>query len=412
MTKLFLFIITISFFSFAFAQDKNQLQLGSDRLISEYQHLIKGKSIGLVTNHTGLLSNGKHIADVLNGIEGVKLVALFGPEHGVRGDAPAGEKITDSFDAQTGAHVYSLYGKYRKPTDEMLQGIDLLIYDIQDIGARFYTYISTLFYIVQTSAEKDIPLLVLDRPNPIDGISVDGPVRAEDQQSFVGIAPIPTMHGMTIGELAKLFAGEEYIGKGLKPNLTVIEMKNWKRDSYFDDYNLPWTPPSPNIPDLETAIVYPGICLIEGVNVSEGRGTYHPFLTIGAPYINSDELISKLNEYGHDGLKLEKIDFTPVSIEAMATSPKNKDEECYGIKLSVIDRKKFQRVEFGVKLVSALHQLYGTKLKFRDAGFDRLAGDKKIREMIMSDFSPEQIFEYWRNDLNKFLTIREKYLLY
>ncbi len=409
--KLFLILFVLSFFS-VFGQDQDQLQLGADRLISNYQNLIKGKSIGLVTNHTGLLSNGKHIADVLNNIKDVKLVALFGPEHGVRGNAPAGEKITDSFDPQTGAKVFSLYGKYHKPNDEMLEGIDLLIYDIQDVGARFYTYISTLFYIVQTSAEKNIPLLVLDRPNPIDGISIDGPVRTEDQQSFVGIAPIPIMHGMTIGELAILFAGEEFIGKGLKPDLTVIEMKNWKRDTYFDNYDLKWTPPSPNIPDLETAIVYPGMCLIEGINVSEGRGTYHPFLTIGAPYINADELIKKLDEFGHEGLQLQKTSFTPVSIEGMATSPKNKDEKCFGIKLKVTDRKIFRRVQFGIKLVSALHQLYGTKLKFRDAGFDRLAGDKKIKEMILNNSTPNQIVKYWQNDLEKFLTIRKKYLLY
>jgi len=410
--KTFLLLIIFSFFLSVSAQNIKDLQLGSDRLITEFQSFIIGKNIGLVTNHTGLLTNGKHIADVLNDMDGVKLIALFGPEHGVRGDAPAGEKIIDSIDPQTGVPVYSLYGKNRKPTEEMLNGIDLLIFDIQDVGARFYTYISTLFYMVQTSAEENIPLIILDRPNPINGISVDGPIRTAEQHSFVGIAPIPIMHGMTIGELAKMFAGEEFIGKELKPDLTIIEMKNWKRDSYFDNYNLTWNPPSPNIPEPETAIVYPGMCLVEGVNVSEGRGNYHPFLNIGAPYINSTELIKKLEEFGSVGLKITETSFTPVAISGMASSPKYENTKCYGINIKVIDRRKFNPVEFGIKLISALHYLYPEELKFRESAFDRLAGDKKIREMILNDAHPDTIIKYWQKDLTDFLTIRNKYLIY
>lgn len=410
--KIFLLLIIFSFFPLVNAQNDNHLVLGSDRLISEFRHLINGKNIGLVTNHTGLLTNGKHIADVLKAMDSVNLVALFGPEHGVRGNAPAGEHITDFIDPKTGVPVYSLYGKNRKPTEEMLNGIDILIFDIQDVGARFYTYISTLFYIVQVSAEKNIPLLVLDRPNPINGISVDGPIRTKEQHSFVGIAPIPIMHGMTIGELAKMFAGEKFIGEGLKLDLTIIEMKNWKRNSYFDDYNLSWNPPSPNIPELETSIVYPGICLVEGVNVSEGRGTYNPFLTIGSPYIKPNDLIKKLDEFGDAGLEITETSFTPVSISGMASSPKYENIICNGLKIKVIDRRAFKPVEFGIKLISALHFLYEDKLTFRESAFDRLVGDKKIREMILNDTTPDKIIQYWQNDLISFLKIREKYLLY
>jgi len=410
--KKFLLLMIFSLFSSVNAQSTNNIQLGSDRLISEFQNLVIGKNIGLVTNHTGSLTSGKHIADIFYKMDGVKLVALFGPEHGVRGNSPAGEKIIDSIDPQTGVPVYSLYGKNRKPTEEMLNGIDLLIFDIQDVGARFYTYISTLFYMVQTSAEQNIPLIVLDRPNPINGISVDGPIRTAEQHSFVGIAPIPIMHGMTIGELAKMFAGEEFIGKELKPQLTIIEMKNWVRDSYFDNYNLTWNPPSPNIPDLETAIVYPGMCLVEGVNVSEGRGTQQPFLNIGAPYINSTELIKKLEEFGSGGLRITETSFTPVAISGIASSPKYENTQCTGIKIEVIDRRKFKPVEFGIKLISALHYLYPEELKFRESAFDRLAGDKKIREMILNDVHPDTIIKYWQKDLTDFLTIRKKYLIY
>jgi uncharacterized protein YbbC (DUF1343 family) len=345
-------------------------------------------------------------------MKGIKITALFGPEHGIRGNAPAGKAVGSSVDAKTGIPVYSLFGKNKKPTAEMLKNVDVLIYDIQDVGARFYTYISTLFYLVQAGAENHIPVIVLDRPNPIDGINVEGPIRKDDEASFVGIAPIPIMHGMTVGELAKLYAGEGYIGKNLKPDITVIKMKNWNRKFYLDHYSLPWIDPSPNIPNLETAIVYPGLCLIEGTNVSEGRGTHHPFINIGAPYINSDSLINKLKEFNVKGIELKPIKFTPVDIPKMSTNPKYKNESCSGITIHVTDRQQFKAVHFGIKLVCALHTLYPSQFKFRDAGFDRLSGDKSIREKILAGETPEKIISSWQKELKEFLSIRKKYLLY
>ena len=227
-------------------QNKNEFRFGADQLLSENFHLIKNKKLGIVTNHTAVLSNGVHLVDTLNSIKDTKIVALFGPEHGIRGDNSAGETISHGVDSKTGIPVYSLYGKDRKPTKEMLKDVDVLIFDIQDVGARFYTYISTLFYTVQAAAENNIPLIVLDRPNPISGIYVDGPIRKPELSSFVGIAPLPIAHGMTIGELAKYFAGEKLIGENLIVDLKVIKMKNWDRNLFYDSFVSEWIKPSPN----------------------------------------------------------------------------------------------------------------------------------------------------------------------
>ncbi len=416
MNRFFLFIFSLAlFFTSSFPQEqtsKEKLIPGADRLVDEYFYLIKGKRIGLVTNESGVLLNGTPLVDTLAAMKDTKVTALFGPEHGIRSDAPAGQSVGNTVDAKTGIPVYSLYGPNKKPTAEMLKNVDVLVYDIQDVGARFYTFISTLFYTVQAGAENNIPVIVLDRPDPINGISVEGPIRKEDESSFVGIAPIPIRTGMTIGELAEIYAGERYIGKNLKADLTVVKMKNWNRQFYFDHYDLPWIKPSPNIPDLGTAIVYPGICLIEGTNVSEGRGTLHPFLTIGAPYVNSVSLIKKLKEYGINGVELKPISFTPVDIPKMVTNPKYKDQNCSGISIHIVDRDKFNSVDFGITLVCALHSLYPDQFKFRDAVFDRLSGDKSIRQKVLSGSSPDSIINSWQNELKEFLKIREKYILY
>ncbi len=409
---LLAFFICSSFISAQENYNSTTIVFGADRLISEYSNLISGKRIGIVTNQTALLSNGIHLVDTLFNDKRFKVTTLFGPEHGIRGEAPAGEKVSSNVDSKTGLQIYSLYGKINKPTKEMLKNVDVLIYDIQDVGARFYTYISTLFYTIQAGAENNIPVMVLDRPDPINGVYVEGPIRKEDQKSFVGIAPIPIAYGMTPGELAKYFVGEKLIGNDLKPNLTVIKMKNWERNSFYDDYDNIWVIPSPNIPDENTAIAYPGMCLIEGTNVSEGRGTYHPFLTIGAPYINSEKLIDTLQKLGDIGVEFKPIMFTPFSISNMSTSPKYKFEKCFGIKLEITNRQKFNSVEFGINLLCTLKKLYPDNFKFRNSSIDRLSGDKKIREMIEAGKTPEEIISSWQNELNDFKQVRKKYLLY
>lgn len=385
---------------------------GADVLLRDHLDLLRGKRVGIVTNHSAILSNGVHLVDTLSKLSSLKVTVLFGPEHGIRGDAPDGTSITNSKDTKTGIQVYSLYGKINKPTKQMLQDVDVLIYDIQDVGARFYTFISTLFYTVQAAAENNIPVFVLDRPNPITGIKVEGPVRKEELKSFVGIAPIPVMHGMTIGELAKMFNESGMIGKNLQADLTVIKMENWQRDLYFDQTGLQWLKPSPNIPNLETAIVYPGMCLIEGTNISEGRGTYSPFLTIGAPFINSKELISQLKGLSVKGIEFDAVDFSPVEIANMASKPKFENNVCHGIKISLKDRKNFEPVEFGIKLLCSIQKLYPLEFKISEGRFDRLVGDKTIREKILSGISSDEIISNWQKELNDFKEFRKKYLLY
>ena len=386
--------------------------VGADLLVSEKFKLIENKNIGIITNHSAILNNGVHLVDTLNNLNNVKIIALFGPEHGIRGNAPDGQAIKDGVDVKTKIPVYSLYGKNRKPTKEMLNGIDVLIFDIQDIGARYYTFISTLYYALISAAENNIPIIVLDRPNPIGGIIVDGPIRKEEFKSFVAIAPIPIQHGMTIGELATMFNEEGWLGNGLKAKLTVVKMKGWQRNLFFDQCNLPWINPSPNIPSLNTAILYPGMCLLEGVNVSEGRGTYSPFLTFGAPYINSNQLLTELNKIPHHGLELSKISFTPISIKNMSTNPKYKDIQCNGIKINVVNKKDVKALRFGIQVLYFIHKLYPDDFRFRKNWLDKLFGDTYLTSMIKNNSAPDQIFEMWNSDINKFKKLRKKYLLY
>lgn len=387
----------------------NELLTGADIFVKNHLDLIKGKRVGIVTNHTAILKNGVHIADTLNSIDEISITALFGPEHGIRGMAPAGKKIESGIDMQTGIPVFSLYGKDRKPTKEMLKNVDIILYDIQDVGVRFYTYISTLFYVLEAAAENNIPVIVLDRPNPVDGVTIEGPVLDESLKSFVGIAHIPVRYAMTPGELAEYFSNE-ILPDTLKPDLRVIKMQGWKRDSYHNEYDYKWIPPSPNIPDIQSALVYPGTCLLEGTNISEGRGTENPFRTIGAPFINSEELLDELMKRDIRGAELKPVSFTPVAIQGVVESPKYRDEVCNGISIKVKD-KSFRPFEFAIKLISSLVKLYPDDFKF-NSYFDRLSGDKNLKEQILQGKSFEEISRQWQKELEEFKSIRNKYLLY
>lgn len=386
--------------------------VGADVLISDQYDLIRGKKLAIVTNHTALLSNGIHLVDTLFNRADVTITGLFGPEHGIRGDAPDGLTIQDGFDSKTGLPVYSLYGKIRKPTREMLGEAEIILFDIQDIGARFYTFISTMYYTIEAAAEYNIPILILDRPNPISGKKVEGPIRSDDLKSFVAIAPIPIVHGMTVGELAMMFNEELMIESKTEAKLDVIRMRGWQREYYYDDCNLNWVNPSPNMNSLQTAILYPGMCLIEGINVSEGRGTYMPFLKIGAPYINSDELISELSKMEIEGIEINPVSFSPKSIDKMSVHPKYKNEICNGIELEVIDRNKFESLNFGVILVSVIHKLYPHEFEFRKNRLDKLFGQTYLKTMISENSDPYDIIDKWHDDVMNFIELRKKYLLY
>jgi len=387
-----------------------QIIYGADLLFSENQNLISGKKVGVVCNHTALLSNGKPLVDALLEQKNVIVSAIFTPEHGFKGVEEAGEKIDYKNNLYKEIPIISLYGKDRKPSKDNLTDVDLLIFDIQDVGARFYTYIATMYYVLESAGENNIPVIILDRPNPIGGKYIDGPVLDPKFKSFVGIAQIPITHGMTIGELANYFIGEKVVPTWKNVSLKVIHCKNWKREIPNQFYSN-WNSPSPNINSLETALVYPGICLLEGTNISEGRGTRFPFLQFGAPFINADDVIEKLKIFSFAGIEMQSVSFIPDDIEAMATNPKFKGQSCYGIKIKITDPTKFEPVKFGTKLLFVLVKLYGNKIKFND-GFDRLAGNSYLKKALLQKVAPEKIIASWQKDLIKFEKKRIKYLLY
>ncbi|HPN37712.1 MAG TPA: DUF1343 domain-containing protein [Melioribacteraceae bacterium] len=415
MFRILFFIVFISYLnliSCAVNENLSEVKCGADILLKDRLNILEGKNIGIVTNHTAILKNGTHLVDTLSGIKNFKILALFGPEHGIRGDAPDGHSITDGKDPKTGIPVYSLYGKINKPTKEMLKDINLLIFDIQDIGARFYTFISTLFYTLQAGAENNIPVIVLDRPNPIGGINVSGNITEKNYLSFVGIAPIPIQHGLTIGELANFFNQEGLLGKDLKADLQIIKIENWNRKDLFSDTDLKWINPSPNMVNLDAAMVYPGLCLLEGTNISEGRGTDKPFLTFGAPYINNKELIQNLEKYKFEGIKFLPVEYTPVDIPNMASNPKYKDNKCFGIQLAIDKSKNFDAVKLGITIIYEVNKLYPEKFEFRKKSIDRLYGSSILEEYIRSGKSLDDIFSTWSPELENFTKNRNKYLLY
>ncbi len=405
-------IIVLNFLLLSFLLSQNRVKIGAEVLLEKHLDLIKSKRVGIVTNHTGILPDGRHIVDVLNELPDVQVVALFGPEHGIRGEVPDGKSIAHGVDTKTGIPVYSLYGEVKKPTPEMLKNIDVLIFDIQDVGARFYTYISTMSYCMEACAEQGKKFIVLDRPNPIRGVYVDGPILEPKFRSFVGLHTIPVAHGMTVGELAKMFNEEGWLENGVKADLTVIKMENYSRKMWFNQTGLPWVKPSPNMMTLETAIVYTATCFIEGTNVSEGRGTQHPFEWIGAPWIDAKKLADELNSFKLSGVKFEPIEFIPVDIENVTVDPKYEGEKCYGVYLKVYDRDKFEPVKTAVYILYALKKLFPHDFKWRTAGQDRLWGTDKVRLMLDEGKKPEEIINLWRDGLGNFLKIRQKYLLY
>ena len=355
---------------------EHQVQTGLDVLINEKLEIIKGQKVGLVTNHTGVDRSGKPNYEILMQLSDVDLKAIFAPEHGFFGNVSRGQKVDDL--KQDGLPViYSLYGKTDKPTPDMFEGLDVIIYDIQDIGARFYTYISTLGLVMEAAAEADIPVIVLDRPNPLNGITIEGPVLDINYKSFVGMYPIPIRYLLTIGELAKMIIGEKWIEH--VPKLTVIEMAGWERTMYYDDTGLSWISPSPNIPDLETAILYPGMCLFEGTNVSEGRGTNYPFQYIGAPWIDSSKIIKAIEGKYIPGVVFEPISFIPISIPGKSLKPKFENEKCYGIKIILIENKIYKSVDTAVQLLKIIQELYPEKFQWNDFIY-KLWGNEMILE--------------------------------
>jgi len=358
--------------------DKIPVRTGLDILLDSKIDLITGKMIALVTNQTGIDQNGNPNYKRLMSMDEIKLKVVFSPEHGLFGEAD--KEITYANQIEDLPKVYSLYGSTRKPTKEMLDGIDMIIYDIQDIGARFYTYISTLGLVMEAAAELNIPIIVLDRPNPIRSDIVEGPILDLKYQSFIGKYPIPIRYGLTIGELAEKIIQEKWIR--LAPKLTVIPMEGWNVSLWYDETTLPWVKPSPNIPNLETALIYPGMCLLEGTNISEGRGTAHPFKWFGAPWIDSKNLSKELNKLKLSGVVFVPKSFAPISIPGVADKPKYENQLCHGIEIRIIDRNKYNSVKTGISILKKINKLYPDFLIIKETRLNKLWGSDTLLKTL------------------------------
>lgn len=375
------------------------VKVGAEVLLDEHLDDLEGKRVGLVMNPTARV-NGTHMLDTLIS-RSVNVSALFAPEHGFRGEAGAGEVIEDGIDRETGLPVYSLYGDTKKPTPKMLQEVDLLLFDMQDVGGRFYTYNVTLGLLLEAASRSDIPVWVLDRPNPAGGKYVAGWVLKEQFKSFVGAYPIPMAHGMTLGELAKMMIGERWLPVVNQPRLRVIPAKGWNRSMKWPETGLKWHPPSPNLPTFEHAFAYLGTVLFEGTNISEGRGTNSPFLKIGAPFLDLQrENLSALKKEFPE-VNLHPGTFTPVSMPGKSLNPKYRGEVCRGVRIEIKEFDKFDPVSFGVRLLEVMKQ-NSDRVELKDFIY-KLAGTKKVTEFNTSG---------WEDEISAFRKARKPYLLY
>jgi uncharacterized protein YbbC (DUF1343 family)/CubicO group peptidase (beta-lactamase class C family) len=369
---------------------------GIDVLVAEGFARLKGRRVALLTNNTGRARDGASSIDLFARAPGLTLVSLFSPEHGIRGEAD--DKVASERDAATGLQIHSLYGDTRRPTEAMLTGIDTVVVDVQDIGARLYTYPSTVGYVMEEATRRNIRVVVLDRPNPIDGFDVEGAY--QDTPSFNGYVKMPIRHGLTIGELARLFNGEQKLGA----DLDVVAMKNWKRDAWFDETGLTWVNPSPNMRNLVAATVYPGVGAIERTNISVGRGTDTPFEHFGAPWIDGAALAAALNARRIPGVRFYPVAFTP------AAGAKFGGEVCRGVFTVVTDRDRLRPVRVGVEIASALWRLHGTQFKIDDAV--SLLGSKALVDRIRNGDDPAAIAASWSADEARWRAMSAKYLLY
>ncbi len=392
------------------------LQTGAETLVADGFAPLKEQRVGLIVNHTARVDTA-HLIDRIHRAPNVELGVLFGPEHGLRGTADAGEKVADGVDDRTGAPIYSLYGTNRQPTAEQLDGLDALVFDIQDVGARFYTYISTMGLAMQAAAENDVPFIVLDRPNPLGGTYVSGFVREPEQTSFVGQYPIPIAHGLTVGELARMIQAEAMLPGLDALDLRIVELSGWDRAERWPATGREWIPPSPNLPTFETALVYAGACFFEATSASAGRGTQQPFRQLGAPWPEAarQALADTLNARGLPGVSFEPVSFTPESIPNMASSPRLEGTALQGIRYRVTDVDAFQPVEAGVHVLHAFYQqadAQGDSLIARPEWLARLAGTPRLHTMLEDGAAPSAIIQAWTGEVETFRAQRQPYLLY
>jgi len=374
-----------------------RVQTGLDVLEAEKFAPLRGKHIGLITNHTGLDSQGRSTVDVLSHAAGFQLIALFSPEHGLAGRND--EKVSSTKDPSTGLPVYSLYGETRRPTEEMLKGIDALVFDVQDAGVRFYTYTATMGYCMEEAAKRKIAFFVLDRPNLLGGEIVEGPVLDADKANFVAYFPLPVRYALTIGELAQFFNTENHIGA----DLHVITMRNWHRNYFFESTGIKWIPPSPNLRTIKGSIVYPGIEILQSAGVSVGRGTQTPFEEFGAPWMNGDEVAAGLNARNLPGLRFAGQPFIPIA-------GLYSGQRCGGVSIKITDRFKVRSMRVGLEIAAILQKLYPKQ--FEISKMIELVGNSDTMQQLQSGVAPEKIVSSWADSLTAFDQVRRKYFLY
>jgi uncharacterized protein YbbC (DUF1343 family) len=375
-----------------------RVQVGIDVLETEKFAPLCGKHVGLITNHTGLDALGRSTADQLSHAMGVQLVALFSPEHGLAGRSDD-ERISSAKDASTGLPIFSLYGESRRPTDAMLKGIDALVFDVQDAGVRFYTYTSTMAYCMEEAAKRNIAFYVLDRPNPLGGEIIEGPMLDADKTAFTGYYPLPVRYGLTIGELAQFFNTENHINC----DLHVIAMKNWHRNYFFESGGTRWIPPSPALRTLKGTVLYPGLEILQNGGVSVGRGTETPFEEFGAPWINGDEVAADLNALHLPGVRFTGQPFIPVS-------GLYSGRRCGGVAIRVTDKQAVRSMRMGIEIATILKRRYPDNLDPAKLLF--LVGNAETIRQLQDGVSPEQIVNGWSSDLAAFDATRRKYFLY
>ena len=390
---------------------KKQVKNGVEKLLEDQVSILKGKRVGLICNQASVDHGFRHVADLFHESENINLTTLFGPQHGIRGDVQDNMVETShSIDTKTGLPIYSLYSETREPTGEMLDEVDVLVYDLQDIGGRVYTFIYTMANSMLACAKYDKKMIVCDRPNPINGIDVEGNLLEAGHESFVGMYPIPMRHGMTVGELALLFNKKFGIGCDLE----VITVDGWERRDYLDETDSPWVIPSPNMPTVEAAVVFPGTVYFEGTGVSEGRGTTRPFEFVGAPYINAEHYAETLSSFKLNGVVFRPTNFLP-------TFQKHMNQSCGGVFLHVTDRREFKPVITGIAMVKAAFDMYPEEFSWKSPPyeyvfdrnpFDVIAGTTRIRESFENEASIEDIRLSWQEDEKDFEETRKGFLLY
>ncbi len=390
---------------------RKEVRLGVERLLEERGAMLRGARIGLICNQASVDHSFQHVADLFHQHPAVDLRALFGPQHGIRGDVQDNMIETEhAVDRQTGLPIHSLYSETREPTEAMFKDLDVLVFDMQDVGCRIYTFAYTMANSMRAARAFGKKMIVCDRPNPINGVAVAGNVLETEQASFVGQYPIPTRHGMTLGELARMFNGHFEIGCDLE----VLEMENWTRDCWHDQTDAPWVMPSPNIPTLDSATLFPGTVHFEGTQISEGRGTTRPFELIGAPYIDPEQFARRLNDRELPGVYFRSCIFRP-------TFQKHAGVSCGGVQIHVIDREQFEPVRTGLTMVQVAFESYPNDFRWKEPPyeyvydrnpFDVISGTAKIREALETGTPLEKLEVSWSEGLETFKRSRQQYLLY